>query len=425
MKSARSNKCEAQAVIGAFTGAAFGYVGGSYAAGTTENILGNALAGGISSELNGGKFGHGFIAAGFTSGLKGEDGDFGIGTAPDKKLARVVTASLVGGTASAISGGKFANGAVTGALSHMLNAEKHIKHKHNELENAVKQQQVRVRSHARMKESLGTSEEGFPVGGFVYKHTDYIAEGYSEYGVTNYKKDVYYKNGTSINTLIPRGQLYANGPTPNGLAAVVVYQTKGDIYNIPHYNSISQRIDGVPVYVTYEKTGLTHIYTSTKNHVYSCVLQGGGEMLIIRLNSILSKGYILILTLILFSHQKNVYGLEYVSVHQLRIQHYKFLNKRVYVKGYFARGEGLIVLFATKDDAIMLNSPAAIPLVYQDEIKDKTRNSCMNHYVSLQGIYKEDNVSNFKGYKLFMENPAIALDLPENVTGTDRLCNVN
>jgi RHS repeat-associated protein len=119
------------ALKGAFTAAAsavaFSSVGANTSAGSFENMLGNALVGGIMSDLQGGKFGHGFFSAGLTATLKGKYGDFGIGTAENLKFSRVTVAAIVGGTASVISGGKFANGAITGAFTQQFNAEKEIK----------------------------------------------------------------------------------------------------------------------------------------------------------------------------------------------------------------------------------------------------------------------------------------------------------
>ncbi|MCT2532888.1 FG-GAP-like repeat-containing protein [SAR92 clade bacterium H231] len=83
---------------------------GLTAAQTVAKIATHAMIGGVMSELQGGKFGHGFLAAGFTQSLSGKinniGGDNGFG-----KFSRVLAASVVGGTASKITGGKFANGA--------------------------------------------------------------------------------------------------------------------------------------------------------------------------------------------------------------------------------------------------------------------------------------------------------------------------
>ena len=107
------------AFIGGLTGAAFGAVGGMDSLGKVGKTLAHGAVGGISSELQGGKFGHGFLSAGVTQALAGPIGDI------SGRTARVVAAATVGGTVSEITGGKFANGAMTGAFSRALNDEVH------------------------------------------------------------------------------------------------------------------------------------------------------------------------------------------------------------------------------------------------------------------------------------------------------------
>lgn len=109
-------------------------------AGTPENIFANAMVGGVSTELQGGKFGHGFVSAGFASALKPVLNDIGgansanaaikrgdLATLAAYKVHRVVGAAIIGGTASVLSGGKFANGAVTGAFNQLYNGEQYLK----------------------------------------------------------------------------------------------------------------------------------------------------------------------------------------------------------------------------------------------------------------------------------------------------------
>lgn len=101
-------------------------------AGSPQNIAANAIVGGISSELQGGSFGHGFWAAGFASVAKPmiyEQWGF----SPDKRVQRVAAAAIIGGTASAVSGGKFANGAMTGAFNQLYNGETYASKKWNEV----------------------------------------------------------------------------------------------------------------------------------------------------------------------------------------------------------------------------------------------------------------------------------------------------
>ena len=67
----------------------------------------------------GGKFGAGF-ASGFVSS------GFSVGKSWGTVESRTFVMAMVGGATSEITGGKFANGAVTGAFVHLFNAEGHL-----------------------------------------------------------------------------------------------------------------------------------------------------------------------------------------------------------------------------------------------------------------------------------------------------------
>lgn len=78
------------------------------------------------SKLNGGRFAHGFISAGTTQAFAKTIGGIGDGERSfGITAARVTSAAIVGGAASELSGGKFANGAVTGAFSRAFNDQLH------------------------------------------------------------------------------------------------------------------------------------------------------------------------------------------------------------------------------------------------------------------------------------------------------------
>ncbi|HRQ63966.1 MAG TPA: RHS repeat-associated core domain-containing protein [Xanthomonadaceae bacterium] len=85
-----------------------------------KKALAHGIAGGTLSSMQGGKFGHGFMSAGFSAAVSpyvdAQDvGDF----------AKGVQVALVGGTVSAATGGKFANGAVTAAMQFAFNQVAH------------------------------------------------------------------------------------------------------------------------------------------------------------------------------------------------------------------------------------------------------------------------------------------------------------
>ncbi|MGI2030417.1 hypothetical protein, partial [Endozoicomonas acroporae] len=91
--------------------------------GGVAHVGDHAITGGVISELQGGKFGHGFISAGFTKFATSNitwaaNDDTWAGVAK-----RTSVASLIGGTTSELTGGKFANGARTAAMAHLFNAE--------------------------------------------------------------------------------------------------------------------------------------------------------------------------------------------------------------------------------------------------------------------------------------------------------------
>ena len=79
--------------------------------------LAHALSRGAISYWQGGTFRSGFASSFFNPGTQlGGDGAGGF-------TLRTTIAGVVGGTASEIGGGKFSNGAVSGAFVHMFNAE--------------------------------------------------------------------------------------------------------------------------------------------------------------------------------------------------------------------------------------------------------------------------------------------------------------
>lgn len=107
-----------QGISGALTGPLH-MVGG------LANIVGHGIVGGATNVAMGGKFSDGFLsaAAGAATAVAGL-------TSPDTKIGqslglggRTAIASAVGGTASVLGGGKFANGAFTAAFQHLVNAE--------------------------------------------------------------------------------------------------------------------------------------------------------------------------------------------------------------------------------------------------------------------------------------------------------------
>ena len=87
----------------------------AFARAATHGLVQGALG-----AAQGGKFGSAALA-GFTSSILGPTADGGGYSLTNSQLGDVIQSAIVGGTASKIGGGKFANGAMTGAFVQALN----------------------------------------------------------------------------------------------------------------------------------------------------------------------------------------------------------------------------------------------------------------------------------------------------------------
>lgn len=118
-----------QAGIGALTAGvgsaaiAIGQSTGQYLAQYAFSVVSHAAMGGIISEAFGGDVASGMWAGALSAGITGA---LAIDTTgPSGKFANAAIAAMVGGTAAELGGGKFANGAVTGAFLAMFNDALH------------------------------------------------------------------------------------------------------------------------------------------------------------------------------------------------------------------------------------------------------------------------------------------------------------
>jgi RHS repeat-associated protein len=92
---------------------------------SVAKVAAHAITGGTLTHLQGGKFGHGFVAAGFTEALSPAVGQLGEGRNFGTVLKKTAASAAIGGTASKLSGGSFANGATTGAFQQLFNQVAH------------------------------------------------------------------------------------------------------------------------------------------------------------------------------------------------------------------------------------------------------------------------------------------------------------
>lgn len=120
------------AAVGAVSAAASYGVGqlfdkatGFFKQGTTANWAGRAMAHGVAqgaiAEASGGEFRHGFYAGAFSSAASPLTRQIKMRNAGAQYTARLVATAVIGGTGAVLGGGRFANGAVTGAFVYMFN----------------------------------------------------------------------------------------------------------------------------------------------------------------------------------------------------------------------------------------------------------------------------------------------------------------
>jgi RHS repeat-associated protein len=111
-------------LTGAISGAAFAGLGGIdfTSAGLGAEVMAYGMTGGITSVIGGGEFQSGFLAAGFAAlagpGIQKFADKAGKGTA--SVVAGTAASAVAGGIGSVLGGGKFENGAVTGAFSYAV-----------------------------------------------------------------------------------------------------------------------------------------------------------------------------------------------------------------------------------------------------------------------------------------------------------------
>ena len=89
-------------------------------AATYGHLASVATVGGITASLQGGKFGHGFLSAGIGAGVGGIPALRGVSAG--RVAARTVVSAVTAGTVSEITGGKFANGAMTAAFFSLVSS---------------------------------------------------------------------------------------------------------------------------------------------------------------------------------------------------------------------------------------------------------------------------------------------------------------
>jgi RHS repeat-associated protein len=93
----------------------------SGAEGAATKFIAHGMVGGLFTVAGGGRFGSGFLAAGF--GTLADNVSFNQGD--NEWMPETISHAIAGGVGSALGGGKFANGAMTGAFGYLFNCSLH------------------------------------------------------------------------------------------------------------------------------------------------------------------------------------------------------------------------------------------------------------------------------------------------------------
>lgn len=181
-------------------------------------ILAHGVIGGIMSEMQGGEFGSGFLAGGFTQAFAPMVDGIDPGTI-GPSLERTIVAAVVGGTASVIGGGKFANGAITGAFSRLFNDDNVL---HNRTRGKVGED---IHSKNLPSSALRQVEIGVVVNGDM---------------VIAYADNVHYENGVLIVDKVkvgPEAKFSANQKAVYGAVE------RGDVYILNKNSAAALGVD--------------------------------------------------------------------------------------------------------------------------------------------------------------------------------------
>ena len=182
--------------MGAISAGMFNAVGATFGDGIKagsakhlQKILAHGVVGGMASRATGGKFSDGFRSAAaaqaFAPMIDGIGGEYGSDqwAQSGARAQRIAVAAIVGGSTAAMTGGKFANGAVTAAFSRAFNDE------------ATVNRRMRI---------TRTAEELLQEGGYAY--TDKVDNFPSQsYKCGKFVYDVLEKSGIDAPTL-PGGE---------------------------------------------------------------------------------------------------------------------------------------------------------------------------------------------------------------------------
>lgn len=167
------------ALVSGLSGAAFTWLGAKFAGtfGFNWKSVGTVAIfgalGGVTSVLQGGKFGHGFRSAGISTIVSGTAGR--ISNSIERRIGKLIVSTVAGGTASELTGGKFANGAVYASFSYAV----------SNVKRTGRASAVQTRRNSSGGSRLGNTLRKLPFAGFALGPIGDIVSGRVGYGVSS------------------------------------------------------------------------------------------------------------------------------------------------------------------------------------------------------------------------------------------------
>ncbi|VVH57833.1 Rhs family protein-like precursor, partial [uncultured Gammaproteobacteria bacterium] len=128
--------------------------------GSMKTLAAHGLAGGIVQDRMGGSFGAGFLSGSLGSYLS---------SSGNSRIGNTAREAVVGGTISVIGGGKFANGAQTGAFRYLFNEGMHYGRTFSNSRKFKTQHNAAI--HA-LKINATSISENREYGGLIYENSD-------------------------------------------------------------------------------------------------------------------------------------------------------------------------------------------------------------------------------------------------------------
>lgn len=197
-------------------------------------LIAHSISQGFQEGVKGGNIKHGLVSGLISSAGSQKISEFGSGWT---KFTRVTAAAIVGGTASEVGGGKFANGAMTGAFIMLYNDDEHEEKEGSFLKSLIKQFQKDIDF---ISSQIDIAKSADAIGLVISMGAEAGISVSVDLAIL-----VKFQNGPDRTNWV----LYSTGAIGSGLLSVygegsgVLYYYQGNVDNFTRYSIIGQATD--------------------------------------------------------------------------------------------------------------------------------------------------------------------------------------